>query len=47
VTPPPPNTITVQFNGANPQDGVFYTLTVPLDGTVVPTSESLEVVEEE
>jgi len=42
VTPPPPNTITVQFNGANPQDGVFYTLTVPLDGTVIPTSKSLK-----
>jgi hypothetical protein len=40
---PPSNTITVQFNGANPQDGVFYTVTVPLDGTVVTTSELFEV----
>lgn len=40
---PPSNTITVQFNGANPQDGVFYTVTVPLDGTVVTTNNPLSI----
>jgi len=41
--PPNPQTISVQFNGANPQDGVYYTLTVPLDGSVVYTNNVLSI----
>lgn len=36
--PPPPNSITIEFDGADPSLGAKYTLTVPLDGSVVATS---------
>lgn len=38
-TPPPnPGSIDIEFDGADPDQGAKYSLTVPLDGSVIPTS---------
>jgi hypothetical protein len=39
--PPPPNSISIEFDGADPTLGAKYTLTVPLDGSVIATSKLL------
>jgi len=41
--PPPPNSISIEFDGADPSQGAFYTLTVPLDGSVVYTNNALSI----
>jgi hypothetical protein len=37
IPPNPPKTIVIEFDGADPSQGAKYSLTVPLDGSVVPT----------
>ncbi|KAI9054630.1 hypothetical protein LZ554_001783 [Drepanopeziza brunnea f. sp. 'monogermtubi'] len=44
--PPPPQPtarILIEFQGADPDQGAFYSVVVPLDGTVVPTNNVLSV----
>jgi len=43
--PPPPASITIEFDGANPDvdPHAKYTLTVPLDGSVVYTNNALSI----
>ncbi|KUJ10483.1 uncharacterized protein LY89DRAFT_656267 [Mollisia scopiformis] len=41
--PPPPTSITIAFNGADPTLGATYSLTVPLDGSVVATNNVLSI----
>ncbi|KAH9210064.1 hypothetical protein DL95DRAFT_343651 [Leptodontidium sp. 2 PMI_412] len=40
---PPPASIVIEFDGADPDKGAFYKLNVPLDGSVVPTNNVLSI----
>ncbi|EHK98204.1 hypothetical protein GLAREA_03485 [Glarea lozoyensis ATCC 20868] len=40
---PPPNSITIEFQGADPSLGAKYFVTVPLNGQVVPTNNVLSI----
>ncbi|KAL2061551.1 hypothetical protein VTL71DRAFT_6928 [Oculimacula yallundae] len=41
--PPAPTTILIEFDGADPDKGAFYKLSVPLDGSVVKTNNVLGI----
>ncbi|KAH7391605.1 hypothetical protein BKA64DRAFT_725169 [Cadophora sp. MPI-SDFR-AT-0126] len=41
--PPPPSSIVIEFDGADPDKGAFYKVTVPLDGSVIPTNNVLSI----
>lgn len=40
---PPPSSIVIEFQGADPVNGAFYDITIPLDGSVVKTNNVLSI----
>ncbi|CZT49164.1 uncharacterized protein RSE6_09964 [Rhynchosporium secalis] len=41
--PPAPTSIVIEFDGADPSEGAFYKLTVPLDGSSMKTNNVLSI----
>jgi hypothetical protein len=43
-TPPTPDVVSIEFDGADPVNGAKYTLSVPLDGSIVTTGKFFDLL---